>query len=124
MGSAEKPVAWVGSSYRDVRSFPADARRRAGYELYQAQKGTQPSDWKPVRAVGPGAYEIRMSTGEHGGNVQHRIFYVAKFEEAVYVLHAFRKSTRRTSRHDLEVGRRRYAEMIQYRSGLEVPHGK
>ena len=47
--------------------------------------------------------------------MQHRVFYVAKFPEAVYVLHAFRKTTRETSRHDKEVGKARYSEMLQYR---------
>lgn len=73
-----------------------------------------PEDFKLFEEVGPGTYEIRISTGE-SGNVQHRVFYVAKFPEAVYVLHAFRKTTQETSRHDREVGRARYREMMQDR---------
>lgn len=106
---------WVGSSHSDLCAFPAEARRRAGHELHQLQRGLTPGDGKSIRAVGPGAGEIRISTGPHGGSVEHRVFYVAKFEEAIWVLHAFRKTTRRTSRHDIEIGRERYAAMLRAR---------
>lgn len=77
-----------------------------------------PGDWKPVSTVGPGAYEIRISTAHHGGRTEHRVFYVAKFEEAVWVLHAFRKTSRKTSRHDLEIGKQRYATMLRARGDV------
>jgi phage-related protein len=64
--------------------------------------------------VGPGTREIRVSTVA-GGRVEHRVFYVAGFPEAAYVLHAFRKTTAATSRHDVELGRRRYGEMLAHR---------
>lgn len=50
-----------------------------------------PHDWKPMGAVGPGVNEIRVHTGR-----EHRVFYVAKFADAVYVLHAFEKKGQRT----------------------------
>src|SRR5687768_7868757 len=89
---AEKPLVFVGSSRDDLRGFPADARRRAGFELDQVQNGELPSDWKPMTTVGPGTIEIRVRT-----DTQHRVFYVAKFDEAVYVLHAFEKRSQKTS---------------------------
>jgi phage-related protein len=52
--------------------------------------------------VGAGVHEIRVHTG-----VEHRILYIAKFAEAVYVLHASEKRARKTHRHDLEVARQR-----------------
>ncbi len=61
-------------------------------------------------AVGPGTVEIRIHTG-----IEYRVFYVAKFEEAVYVLHAFGKKTAKTSQQDLDTGRRRYAQLIEGR---------
>jgi phage-related protein len=54
--------------------------------------------------VGPGAYEIRVRD-EAGA---FRVIYVAKFETAVYVLHAFQKKTRKTPRADIELAARRY----------------
>ncbi len=100
---AAKPVAWVGSSRTDLREFPAGARALAGHELRRVQLGGMPTDWKPMASVGPGAIEIRIRRGG-----QYRILLVAKFDEAVYVLHAFEKRSRKTSRGDIELGRQRY----------------
>ncbi len=69
-----------------------------------------PSDWKPMRTVGPGVMEIRVHT-----TLEHRVFYVAKFEEAVYVLHAFEKRTRRTAPADIEMASKRFAAVLQTR---------
>ena len=75
---------------RGCSAFPEDARRAAGYQLGRVQQGLLPTDWKPMTTVGPGVIEIRVHT-----RVERRIFYVAKFEEAVYVLHAFEKQRAR-----------------------------
>lgn len=115
---ARKPLVWVGSSLADLRAFPPEARRRAGYELDQVERGLSPSDWKPVPSVGPGVVEIRVHTG-----VEHRIFYVARFEEAIYVLHAFRKKGRKTARRDLELARARLAAAIAER-GRDSERGR
>jgi phage-related protein len=95
-----KALLWVGSSRKDMRAFAKDVRQRAGYELYQVQCGLEPSDSKPMRVIGPGVREIRVRTGR-----EHRVIYIAKFEESVYVLHAFEKKTRRTARADIELAR-------------------
>jgi phage-related protein len=92
----------VGSSLTDLRAFPLTARREAGYQLYRVQHGLEPSDWKPLRTVGPGVREIRIQ--EEG---QYRVIYVAKTVDALYVLHAFRKKSRKTPKRDLEIAKRR-----------------
>lgn len=109
---SERAIHWLGSSLTDLRAFPADARRDAGYQLRRVQSGLMPSDWKALSSVGPGVYEIRVHTG-----VEHRVFYVAKFSEAIYVLHAFEKKTRQTRSDDIEVARRRYARLEARRRG-------
>ena len=68
------------------------------------QTGRQPADFKPLPDVGPGAHEIRVR--EDSGSF--RVIYVAKFKDAVYLLHAFQKKTRKTSRMDIELASRRY----------------
>lgn len=108
----ERSLVWLGSSLDDVRAFPADARRAAGYQLGRVQLGLMPSDWKVMSAVGPGVFEIRVHTG-----VEHRLFYVARFAEAIYVLHAFEKKARQTRSTDLEIGRHRFAAMMARRRG-------
>ena len=55
-----KPLRFVGSSLDDIRDFPAEARRQAGFELFAIQRGFEPTDWKPVSVVGPGVREIRI----------------------------------------------------------------
>jgi len=107
----EKPLAWLGASLEDVRAFPEDARRAAGYQLGRVQQGLLPTDWKPMTTVGPGVIEIRVHTP-----VEHRVFYVAKFEEAVYVLHAFEKRTRQTAPPDIELARKRLADLLRRRA--------
>jgi phage-related protein len=105
-----KALFWLGSSRSDIGNFPADARQRAGYELYLVQSGLEPSDWKPMSSVGAGVQEIRVRTGR-----EHRVFYVAKFDEGIYVLHAFEKKTRKTAKSDLDLARSRLRELLRTR---------
>ena len=55
-----KPLRFVGSSLDDLRNFPDEARRAADFELYAVQSGLEPSDWKPMPIIGPGAKESRI----------------------------------------------------------------
>ncbi len=101
-----KCLRFIGSSLDDMRDFPADARRQAGFELDAVQRGLEPSDWKPMTSVGTGVSEIRIHVlGEW------RVIYVAKLADAIYVLHAFQKKTQRTRREDIELARRRYRQI-------------
>lgn len=101
-----KPLNFVGSSLDDLRNFPDEARRAAGFELRAVQSGLEPSDWKPIQAIGQGVNEIRIHVlGEW------RVIYVAKRRNAVYVLHAFYKKTRKTSRRDIDLARQRYRQI-------------
>jgi phage-related protein len=106
-----KDVRFVGSSLDDLKNFPAGARREAGFELSNVQSGLQPSDWKPMSSVGAGASEIRIK--DEAGIF--RVIYVAKFEEAVYVLHAFEKKTRKTRKTDIALARARYKSLAEER---------
>ena len=105
-----KPVEWLGDSRERVRAFPSEARREVGFELWEVQQGKQPSDWKPMPSVGLGVNEVRVRAGN-----AYRLIYVARFSEAVYVLHAFEKKSRKTSKPDLELARKRFRTMVQER---------
>ncbi len=101
-----KPLEFVGSSLEDLKTFPAEARRAAGFELSFVQRGLEPSDWKPMKEVGAGVREVRIHVlGEW------RVLYVATFAEAVYVLHAFQKKTKKTRTEDIELARKRFREI-------------
>lgn len=107
----EKELRWVGSSFDDLLEFPREARRTAGFELGKVQAGLEPEDWKPFDVVGAGTREIRIRdiTGIF------RVMYVAKFEEAIYVLHCFQKKTQATSKHDKEIAEARYRAVVNSR---------
>jgi phage-related protein len=101
-----KELKFVGLSLDDLRNFPEEARRVAGFELRAVQNGVEPRDWKPMRSVAVGVKEIRIHVmGEW------RIVYVAKLADAIYVLHAFRKKSQRTDRNDIELARKRFKEI-------------
>ena len=104
----EREIRWVGSSYDDLLSFPKEARRQAGFQLGKVQAGLDPEDWKPFADVGAGTREIRIR--EESGIF--RVMYVAKFEEAVYVLHCFQKKTQVTSKHDKHIAETRYRAVV------------
>ena len=105
-----KPISWLGDSLDQVRAFPDGARREAGFELGEVQKGFDPSDWKPMAGVGAGVREIRI----HSEN-EYRVMYVAKFADAIYVLHAFGKKTQQTSKKDIELASQRYRDLVNER---------
>jgi phage-related protein len=111
----DKPLIWLGGSRRDLRAFPAIARRLAGFQLRRVQQGLEPDDWRPMQTVGPGVREIRIQIAG-----AHRVFYVATRAEAIYVLHAFEKKTQKTSAQDLRIGRDRFRALGK----LRQQHGK
>ena len=100
-----KPIRFLGTARHDLVAFPELARRQAGYDLFMVQVGREPTDFKPLPSVGSGAYEIRIRDAAGA----FRVVYVAKFEKAVYVLHAFQKKTRKTSRAKIELAVQRYS---------------
>lgn len=73
-----------------------------------------PTDWKALATVGAGVIEIRLR-----GRQEHRILYVARFEEAIYVLHAFPKKTQRIRKADLDLARERLREIQVLRNSRE-----
>ncbi|MEW8036597.1 MAG: type II toxin-antitoxin system RelE/ParE family toxin [Candidatus Thiodiazotropha sp.] len=104
----EKDLHWRGSSYKDLLSFPEQARRKAGYQLGFIQLGFESSDWKSMPTIGSGVREIRIHV-----EGEFRVIYIAKHEEAIYALHAFQKKTQKTSKRDIELARSRLRELEQ-----------
>jgi phage-related protein len=98
-----KVLRFLGSSLEDLRRFPAEARRDAGFQLDAVQRGLEPTNWKPLPIVGPGVREIRIHV-----RGEWRVIYVARFEDAVYVLHAFQKKSRKTPKKEIDMARARY----------------
>jgi len=84
--------------------MPAPVRHALGIELMTVQYDGEPSDFKSMKEVGAGAYEIRYR--DTSGTF--RVMYVAKFADAVYVLHAFQKKSRKTAKSDINLAAKRY----------------
>ena len=110
-----KPIDWIGSSLKDLcddEIFPEDARRAAGYLLRKVQRGDEPDDWKPFDELGAGTKEIRIKQTDG----VFRMMYVAKFEDAIYVLHCFKKKSQKTSQKDKDLSVQPYKDMLSTRS--------
>jgi phage-related protein len=75
-----KKAIFCATSLKDLRDFPEDARKEAGHQIDNVQRGEEPDDWKPMPSVGDGVREIRIR--EVPG--AFRVLYVAKFDEHVY----------------------------------------
>lgn len=105
-----KPVTWLGDSRQAVKEFPQIARQRTGRQLARVQDGLEPESWKPMPSIGIGVSEIRVREGW-----AFRLIYVAKFSEAIYVLHAFEKKARKTPKPDIDLARARFRALVNER---------
>ena len=104
-----KVLRFRGSALNDLRAFPTSARREAGYQLDKVQNELAQNDWKAMPTIGSGVQEIRVRDDSGA----FRVIYVAKFADAIYVLHCFQKKTRKTSRSDLDLAAKRYGELTK-----------
>lgn len=106
-----KEVIYCGSSAKDIGKFDAKAKQRILrlFDMLRVGLDLHPNDFKYMGSVGEGTYELRVRVVN-----QYRVFYVAKFEKSIYVLHAFIKKTQTTSKHDIEIGAQRYKAAVNY----------
>jgi phage-related protein len=106
-----KSLKWVGSSRKDLKEFPRSVQRDIGVALYVAQIGEVHPDAKVLKGFG-GASVLEVVSLDRSGT--YRAVYTVRFEDAVYVLHAFQKKSKKgieTPREEMEVVRRRLAEV-------------
>ncbi|MPZ40391.1 MAG: type II toxin-antitoxin system RelE/ParE family toxin [Rhizobiales bacterium] len=106
-----KRIEFLGRSMDRLRDFPVGAMKDIGHALRDIQDGQEPADWRPMKTIGPGVNEVRADSE----GLQCRVVYVATFPEAVYVLHAFTKKTRKTPKKDVELATKRFRELCDYR---------
>jgi len=99
----------------ELQEFPQDARRAAGYQFDRIQRRSEPEGWKPLATIGPGVGELRIRVFSGAFRVIYLALYVAGREEAVYVLHCFQKTTRKTAQPDLKTARSRYRFVVRSR---------
>jgi phage-related protein len=102
-----KPVVWLRSSKQDLMSFPQQVRHDIGFALMMAQLGGKHQNAKPLTGFG-GAGVLEVVDNFESNT--YRAVYAVRYEEAIYVLHAFQKKSRRgiaTPRHEIDVVRER-----------------
>ena len=108
-----KPVHWIGSSGKDLRAMPEEVQDDIGYALYLAQMGDKHADAKPLTGFkGAGVLEI---VENHDGDT-YRAVYTLRFANAIYVLHAFQKKSKRgiaTPQADLDLIKRRLQQATE-----------
>jgi phage-related protein len=104
-----KPVEFWGTSKEDLKTFPSDVIKQMGYQLHRVQRGLDPDNYGIIKEVGAGAKEIRIKDADGW----YRTIYVGKFQDAIYVLHAFKKKTNTTSKKDIDLALARYKEIIR-----------
>lgn len=111
-----KEIFYCAGSEKDIQAFPKKARERILrlLDVLRMGLGLHPKEFKYMGVVGSGVYELRVSVGE-----QYRVFYLTKMETAIYILHAFSKKTQKTSRADIEKGRVRLKQLLEYKRGLK-----
>jgi phage-related protein len=105
-----KPVRWIGSSRKDVRSFPRPVRLEIGQAIFAAQSGETDPSAKPL--TGFGGRKVMEIVTPHAGDTW-RAVYTVRFEDAIYVLHAFQKKSTKgisTPKREIDLIRQRLAD--------------
>jgi phage-related protein len=119
--SRPKPVHWIASSLEDLKSFPEDIQSAMGFALFRAQLGKKAPSAKPLKGIVKGAGVLEI-VEDHQTDT-YRVVYTVRFAEAVYVLHAFQKKSKRgiaTPKHEVDLIRRRYdAARRHYQTATE-----
>lgn len=116
--SLKKLTLWHSERLlEEVRAWPLEVKQDLGAQLNKVEYGGEPDDFKPMRTIGAGVNEIRVSAKGD----QYRLIYVAKFAEAIYVLHVItRKKTQKTAQSDIDLAKKRYNELIARRNKLKL----
>jgi phage-related protein len=102
-----KPLYWVGSAKRDLRSLPGAVEDLFGYALYLAQDGKKHEQTKPLKGFGSAGV---LEVVEDWDRSTYRAVYTVRFEGVVFVLHIFQKKSKRgaaTPKTDIDLIRER-----------------
>ena len=114
-----KPVFWMASSRKDLKAFPKVVQSDVGYALFAAQRG---EEYRSVKALkGFGGRSVLEIVAPHDSET-YRAVYTVKFEDAVYVLHAFQKKSTKgiaTPQREIDLIRRRLADAEQHYKGRQ-----
>ena len=111
----QKPVAWIGSSRKDLKAMPEEVQDDIGYALDLAQHGEQADYAHRMRGHLRDVVEIR--THNERGDSTFRGAYTVELGDIVYVLHVFQKKSKsgiETPKHDLDLIRQRLKQAREH----------
>ena len=117
-GSVPKPVVWMGDSLARLQTFPSPVQDEMGYALYLAQIGGKHVSAKPLKGFGSGVLEV---VSDHRGDT-FRAVYTVRFQDRVYVLHAFQKKSKKgiaTPQPDIDIMKQRLARAAALNAAQE-----
>ena len=115
-------IHWVGDAKTELSAFPQAVKGVFGYSLRRLQKGLLPDcDARRMESVGKGVWELKTADER----TWYRVIYLTRIGDALYVLHAFEKSSRKTDRRDLEIAKSRLKSVLaQLRIAKEEGDGQ
>ena len=119
-----KPLHFVGSSRDDIRDLPRAVRVVIGSALYDAQRGEKPANAKPLKGF-KGASVLEVIENYDGDT--YRAVYTIKFRGVVYVLHCFKKKSKKgvsTPKPDIELINQRLKAAKDHHDAMYVSGGK
>ena len=106
MNFSPRPVIWLGNSRKNIRAFPKKVQQEFGGAIFIAQCGGTPDNAKPLKGLGSRVLELV----ERYDTDTYRIVYAVQFQNAIYILHAFQKKSKRgikTSQQDINLIKQR-----------------
>ena len=101
-----------------LQGFPATVQDEVGYAIYLAQIGEKHLRAMPLRGLGPGVLEV---VSDHRG-ATYRAVYTVRFQDGVYVLHAFQKKSKKgitTPKPDIALLKQRLARAAALHAARE-----
>lgn len=102
-------IHWLGDAKDVLSAFPQEIRGEFGYSLRRLQKGLLPDcAARRMESVGKNVWELKTADER----TWYRVIYLTRIGDALYVLHAFEKSSRKTSRRDLEIAKSRLKTVV------------
>jgi phage-related protein len=113
----ERPISFHPRAIREFAGLPDRVRERAAYQLDRIRHGRRPTDWKPIKGAASDVIEIRIRDGR-----AFRIVCATGFGDAIHVLHVFEKKSMKMPRRNLELVRRRYAQVKNERTARGNDH--
>jgi phage-related protein len=96
-------IAWEGDSLDVISGFPEEVKGNLGFQLRALQLRRLPANYRPMPSIGQGVYELR----DQDERAWYRVIYLKEIKGVIHVLHCFEKQSRKTSKPDIDLAKRR-----------------